>query len=373
MSLHQALRFSDPTAFAARTIEAHEIALSGGRTPDLDSRVLRAWRRSGDAGISPDQQTPCSVLNRDEMVAARERSPLNRVAAEVVDSVADTSAAGRHLVVVADNHGRVLWRAGSGQALRRADSIAFAEGADWSERGIGANGISLALESGALTHATAGEHFVRAHHGWTCTAAPIRDPRGQIVGVLDVSHPVRLASAETAALVRCGARLAESLLAALPAPSPFGSPSPSPSPSGADHENPGFDDDNTTHPHAGTNPVTSIRLLGWKPAIVRADGTSVPLSPRRAELVALLASRDAWSARALAESLYDDPAATTTVRGEVRRLRQVTGLTIESQPYSLCPRERDRVDYLLVEHPDDLLRLLPDSEIPAIVDLRYGI
>ncbi|MBB0970107.1 transcriptional regulator, partial [Dietzia aerolata] len=165
MSLHQALRFSDPTAFAARTIEAHEIALSGGRAPDLDSRVLRAWRRSGDAGISPDQQTPCSVLSREEMVAARERSPLSPVAAEVVDSVADTSAAGRHLVVVADNHGRVLWRAGSGQALRRADSIAFAEGADWSERGIGANGISLALEAGALTHATAGEHFVRAHHG----------------------------------------------------------------------------------------------------------------------------------------------------------------------------------------------------------------
>ena len=380
MSLHQALRFSDPTAFAARTIEAHEIALSGGRAPDLDSRVLRAWRRSGDAGISPDQQTPCSVLSREDMVAARERSPLSPVAAEVVDSVADTSAAGRHLVVVADNHGRVLWRAGSGQALRRADSIAFAEGADWSERGIGANGISLALEAGALTHATAGEHFVRAHHGWTCTAAPIRDPRGQIVGVLDVSHPVRLASAETAALVRCGARLAESLLAALPAPSPSGSPSPSssPSPTGADHEDPsatihpGYDD-NATHPDAGTNPVTSIRLLGWKPAIVRADGTSISLSPRRAELVALLASRDAWSARALAETLYDDPAATTTVRGEVRRLRQVTGLSIESQPYSLCPRERDRVDYLRVEHPDDLLRLLPDSEIPAIVDLRYGI
>ena len=53
-------------------------------------------------------------------------------------AVADTSAAGRHLVVVSDTRGRVLWRAGSAQALRRADSIAFAEGADWSEKGIGA-------------------------------------------------------------------------------------------------------------------------------------------------------------------------------------------------------------------------------------------
>ncbi|MCD2261546.1 GAF domain-containing protein [Dietzia aurantiaca] len=363
MSLHSTLRFSDPGAFAARTIEAHEIALAGGQTPDLDSRVLRAWQRSGDAGISPDQQAPCSVLSREELATARAMTPLHRVAAEVVASVADTSAAGRHLVVVSDTRGRVLWRAGSAQALRRADSIAFAEGADWSEKGIGANGISLALEAGALTHATAGEHFVRAHHGWTCTASPIRDPRGRVIGVLDVSHPLRFSSVETAALVRCGARLAESLLAALPSP-----------PGAADGT--GYDDDNAAAhapghvPAADPNPVTAIRLLGWKPAVIRADGTSIPLTPRRAELVALLASREAWSARALSEALYEDPSATTTVRGEVRRLRRLTGLSIESQPYSLCPLERECVDFLRVEHPDELL---PDSEIPAIVDLRYGI
>ncbi|MBS7548334.1 helix-turn-helix domain-containing protein [Dietzia massiliensis] len=360
MSLHPTLRFSDPKTFAARSIEAHEIALSGGKPPGLDARVLRAWQRSGDAGISPDQQAPRSFLSQDELATAREMTPLHPVAAEVVASVADASAAGRHLVVVSDTRGRVLWRAGSAQTLRRADSIAFAEGADWSERGIGANGISLALESGALTHATAGEHFVRAHHGWTCTASPIRDRRGRVIGVLDVSHPLRFSSMETAALVRCGARLAESLLAALPS-----SPGTAAGPGHDDaaHE-PGHD------PVARSNPVTAIRLLGWKPAVIRADGTSIPLTPRRAELLALLASREAWSARALSEALYEDPTATTTVRGEVRRLRQLTGLSIDSQPYSLCPRERECVDFLSVEHPDDLL---PDSEIPAIIDLRYGI
>lgn len=368
MSLHSALRFSDPQAFAARSIEAHEIALSGGMTSDLDSRVLRAWRRSGDAGISPDQQAPCSVLSRDEVATAREMTPLHRVAADVVSSVADTSSTGRHLVVVSDTRGRVLWRAGSPQALRGADSIAFAEGADWSEHGIGTNAISLALESGDLTHATAGEHYVRAHHGWTCTASPIRDPQGRTLGVLNVSHPLRFSSVETAALVRCGARLAESLLAALP--SPFDAVARA-----QPHDNDDNDDDPTAHNRgdarsAPANPVTSIRLLGWKPAVVRADGTSIALSPRRAELLALLASREAWSARALSETLYNDPSATTTVRGEVRRLRQLTGLSIESQPYSLCPRERECVDFLRVELPDELL---PDSEIPAIVDLRYGV
>lgn len=347
-ALHTELRFSDPPTFAAHTIRAHAAALSGGRPAGLDRRILRAWRRSGDAGISPDQQLPASVLSRDELTEARRSTPLRHVADDVVSALADTSSTGRHLVVISDACGRVLWRAGSARALHGADSIAFAEGADWSEQGIGANGISLALEAGTLTHATAGEHFVRAHHGWTCTASPIRDGDGRVLGVLDVSHPLRYSCAEAISLVRCGVRLAETLLAGRERAS-----APGREQAGAAH-----------------NPVTSIRLLGWRPEVHRADGSVVGLTPRRAELLALLASREAWTARALSEALYDDASATTTVRGEVRRLRHLTGLTISSQPYRLAAEERRCVDFLSVEHPEDLL---PDSEIPAIVDLRYGI
>lgn len=346
MSLHPDLRFAEPEVFARRTIAAHDVALAGGHPADLDARVLHAWRRSGAAGISPDQELPTHFLGGSELDSARSATPLHDVAGDVVASLADTSAAGRHIVVLTDAHGCLLWRSGSSAAQRRADSIAFAEGADWSENGIGANGISLALESGELSHATAGEHFVRAHHEWTCTAAPIRDRSGRIVGVLDVSMPVKFASNEVVSLVRCGARLAETLLASLSLP--LAAP---------DTE-------------AVSNPVRRIRLLGWRPAVVRADGTEVLLSERRAELLALLASREAWSARALAEELYGDPAATTTIRGEIKRLRQQTGIAIDSQPYALHPDERACVDFLHVAEPEDLL---PDSDVPALVDLRYGI
>ena len=346
MSLHPDLRFAEPEVFARRTIEAHEAALSGREPVDLDARVLHAWRRSGAAGISPEQELPTRFLGDSELRQARSLTPLSAVAQDVVGSVADTSAAGRHLVVLTDARGCLLWRSGSPEAMRRADSIAFAEGADWSEGGIGANGISLALESGRLSHATAGEHFVRAHHGWTCTAAPIRDRAGSIVGVLDVSMPVRFATTEAVSLVRCGARLAETLLA----------------------HNIGIS--GSADVEGGAGPIRQIRLLGWRPAVVRADGSEVLLSERRAELLALLASREAWTARALAEELYGDAAATTTVRGEIKRLRQQTGLLIDSQPYALSQGDRDRVDFLATAEPTDLL---PNSDIPAIIDLRYGL
>ncbi|HLS33793.1 MAG TPA: GAF domain-containing protein [Brevibacterium sp.] len=340
--MHPSLRFTDPTAYARRTVAAHDAVFSATtvpcasaarRAPGLHPQMLAGWRRSGEAGVRPDQEMPRRVLTDDDLRLARERTPLSRVAGEVVRAVADTSAGGRHLVVLTDADGVVLWRAGSAQAMRGADRIAFAEGADWSEAGIGTNGISRALETGGMTHVTAGEHFVRAHHAWTCSAAPIRGADGSVVGVLDVSLPVRFATAESAALVRCGVRLAEALLPAGPA-------------------------------RAGAE----IRLLGHRPEVVGADGHRVPLTRRRAELLALLASREAWTARGLAEALYDDPTATATVRGEIRRLRRTTGLTIAAQPYALTEDQRERVDFLTA---GDALDLLPDSDVPAIVDLRY--
>lgn len=107
-ALHTTLRFSDPRAFARRSIEAHELALAGGVPADLDERVLRAA-----AGISPDQDGPTHVLSGSEIGDARAGTPLCAVAADVVASVADTSAAGRHLVVLTDARGRLLWRSGS--------------------------------------------------------------------------------------------------------------------------------------------------------------------------------------------------------------------------------------------------------------------
>lgn len=188
--MHPSLRFTDPTAFARRTVAAHDAVFAQAMAPSCaDPQMLAAWRRSGEAGIRPDQDMPSRFLTDADLQVARDRTPMSRIAGEIVQAVADTSAAGRHLVVLSDADGVVLWRAGSAQAMRGADRIAFAEGADWSESGIGTNGISRALETGGMTHVTAGEHFVRAHHAWTCSASPIRDSDGAIGGVLDVSLP----------------------------------------------------------------------------------------------------------------------------------------------------------------------------------------
>jgi transcriptional regulator of acetoin/glycerol metabolism len=80
------------------------------------------------------------------------------------DLLADDSSSGRHLLVLTDARGEILWRAGSPDVLRRADRLEFAEGADWSEAGIGTNAISEALLTGRPVQLFSAQHLVRTHH-----------------------------------------------------------------------------------------------------------------------------------------------------------------------------------------------------------------
>jgi hypothetical protein len=237
------------------------------------------------------------------------------------DLLADDSSSGRHLLVLTDARGEILWRVGSPEVLRRADRLEFSEGADWSEAGIGTNAISEALVTGRPVQLFSAEHLVRTHHEWACTAAPITDPAtGRLLGVLDVSGPLDTISADTLRMVRCAVRVAEALLG-----TPDGGTSLSASPArGASRQA-------TRRPVAA---VEALELLGDRPAAVFRDGSRVPLTLRRAEILALLDSRaQGWTAEELAYELYGDAGTPQAIRTEMFRVRSTLGDAVESNPY----------------------------------------
>jgi transcriptional regulator of acetoin/glycerol metabolism len=161
-------------------------------------------------GISPDQHSPRHLHDAADVLELRREHRLQQVMPALNDLLADDSSSGRHLLVLTDARGEILWRVGSPDVLRRADRLEFSEGADWSEAGIGTNAISEALVTGRPVQLFSAEHLVRTHHEWACTAAPITDPAtGRLLGVLDVSGPLDTLSADTLRMVRCAVRVAE--------------------------------------------------------------------------------------------------------------------------------------------------------------------
>ena len=102
-------------------------------------------------------------------------------------------------IVDTAEHGRADRRAGHDPALGRATTTScsapprsrWRPGVNWAEQSKGTNAIGTALidETPTLVHAD--EHFMHANRFLTCSAAPIFDPRGNMLGVLDVTGDQR--------------------------------------------------------------------------------------------------------------------------------------------------------------------------------------
>ena len=330
------LRFTSPLEYALALRQAHEATISGRPDPYIAPSLVSSWQRSLALGIDPDRHRP---VHRHDVSEARRLGADHRLAAvmpALSQLIADETTDGRHLLIVTDHLGEVLWRIGSRHALRQADSLEFVEGADWSESGVGTNAISEALVTGTPAQLFSAEHLVRTHHDWACTAAPIRDPfTGDVLGVLDVSGPIESVTPDSLRMVRCGVRLAEELLKSTGAPTIGALPGR-----------------RGLVPAAQTSrtPQTlTLRLLGDRPTAEVDGGPPRALTLRRAEILAMLASRSGgWSAEELAYELYGEDGAAASVRTEMHRIRGLLGNVVEPNPYRFTAEVRVETDASMV-------------------------
>jgi hypothetical protein len=410
-------------AQAARVLDEVRNATLAGERARLDPRPVigESWGRMLRSGVDPDHDFRAGVLGPDEVERRRRDSPLRHVLPVLRQgllSVADTT---QHIMVVADAQSRVLWREGSRSVLRKADGFGFEIGADWREEVVGTNGVGTPAVARRPVQVFAAEHFVRTHAAWTCTGAPITDPRdGRLIGVVDISGPWETMHPATLAWVDSVAKLAEARLRelhltaldrlrAVAAPvlarvtgralavdkdgwtaaitgMPYVDRLALPSEIGADliwlptlglcsvEPLPGGwlvrVSDEEPAPRGATRIALDLsRPRRWSVTVTGVTGTwTHELSPRHAELLYLLAlHRTGLSAAALADDLFGDPARTVTVRAEMSRVRRYLGAVLDHRPYRFC--ELAEVRTLL---PADPLDLLPHSTAPGVLRARQG-
>lgn len=396
-----------------------EATLAGNAPPEEPRAVIgESWTRVLGHGVDPDIGGHNGLLGTDEIEHRRRSSPLGDVLPVLRDGLVSVADAAWHIMVVTDADGRVLWRDGSLAVRKSADRLGFAEGASWAEDVVGTNAIGTALITRTPLQVHSAEHFVRTHHGWTCAAAPLHDPRdGRLLGVVDVSGPAATVHPATLSLVAAVARVAEGELRARHWAAVEGLRAmAAPILARIGGQALAVDRNGWTAAVTGMAPTERVALPAsmragtlWLPSLgmctaeplpggwlVRVDGRerapgagrvvldlsrprsasltvsgaagswTQPLSPRHAELLFVLAvHRDGRSAAELAGDLFGDPSRTVTVRAELSRLRRNLAGVLAHRPY----RFADGVDVALVrpEHPLDLL---PHSVAPVVLAAR---
>jgi transcriptional regulator of acetoin/glycerol metabolism len=115
-----------------------------------------------------------------------------------------------HIVVVLTNaKGLILETLGDEKIMNNANQLKFIPGSYWSEEKVGTNAIGSAIEIDKPLQVNGCEHYCKQHHTWTCSAAPIHNPEGELIGILDMSGPFKRAHPHTLGMVVAAAKSVE--------------------------------------------------------------------------------------------------------------------------------------------------------------------
>jgi transcriptional regulator of acetoin/glycerol metabolism len=158
-----------------------------------------------------DDAAPAIFLpdNADLRLLHERNARLIEHAAPVMEMLREQMVCAHSVIVLSDGHGTIVHSIGDAEFLERAKRVALKPGINWAEGAKGTNAIGTALIDEAPTVVHGSEHFLRANHFLTCSAAPIFDPRGDLLGVLDVTGDQRSYHQHTLGLVKLSARLIE--------------------------------------------------------------------------------------------------------------------------------------------------------------------
>ncbi|MFC3885702.1 sigma-54-dependent Fis family transcriptional regulator [Bacillus songklensis] len=157
----------------------------------LNKRIMESWYRCRKKEVNPYLHMGQHILSDDLLAVQKEKSSLFlNIALPHLDKMRDVTEESEMMALLVDPDGYVLSFTGNQDVLHDARKINFTEGVRWTEGEVGTNAIGTALQIGEAVMISGTEHYSVASHGWSCSAAPIRNDDGKLLGVIDVSCPV---------------------------------------------------------------------------------------------------------------------------------------------------------------------------------------
>ena len=192
----------------------------GGVSADLEIRsaIGASWRRCMiDYALDPAREQEPFVLDERTLQECRSRHEhLIQMASAEIDWLYDHIAMSGCALLLTDAGGIVLYEKADPTVSDSFRDAGLRVGADWSELRQGTNGMGTCIAENHPVIVHRNEHFRASHIGLSCTAAPIHDPDGSLVAVLDAStlnpQGTRDSQMHVMALVHLSAKLIEKCL-----------------------------------------------------------------------------------------------------------------------------------------------------------------
>jgi transcriptional regulator of acetoin/glycerol metabolism len=175
------------------------------------SRITESWIRClNDYQLDPDNRDDPEVVGHVELQERQESLADLRIVAEVeMANLYQQLAGSGYAIMLTDRDGVLLSFFGDPGFTHAASKSGLMQGAVWSERVQGTNGMGTCLVERRPISVHQEEHYLSRNIGLSCAAAPIFNHTGELVAVLDASGESRLAQQHTLALVSASVQMIE--------------------------------------------------------------------------------------------------------------------------------------------------------------------
>ncbi|MDE2431001.1 MAG: sigma-54-dependent Fis family transcriptional regulator [Burkholderiales bacterium] len=186
-----------------------------GVIPASSDRMIieQAHERSARYGIPRSAAPDYAPLGSSDLAGLLEQNRvLHQHAVPVMETLYEQIINTHNMVILTDVNGLIIHTLGDADFLEKANRVALSRGVAWSEKSKGTNAIGTAIAEQAPTIVHADQHYLEANSFLTCSATPIFDVSGKVIGVLDVTGDQHNFHRHTMALVRMSAQMIENQL-----------------------------------------------------------------------------------------------------------------------------------------------------------------
>ena len=160
---------------------------TGELSRKIRPEIVESWYRCEAMKVDHLGGRGTKVSDEESEKSIDRKRELIEVARPIMENVFEMVKNTSYSVVLTDEKGIIIDLIINKDLEEKHVLLNFVKGSKWDEQSVGTNAIGTCLAIDKPIQVIGAEHFCEYHHKWTCSAAPIHNNRGEIIGCFDLS------------------------------------------------------------------------------------------------------------------------------------------------------------------------------------------
>jgi len=181
-------------------------------SPEIKPYILGSWERCRKMDVNHLSGYGSKVSASELEESILKRQELIKLSRPIMENVFEMVKSTNYSVVLTDEKGIIIDLIINNDIMDFHSTLNFVKGTLWNEKSVGTNAIGTCLATDKPVQVIGAEHYCEYHHRWTCSAAPIHNSKGEIIGSFDISGRAEDVQAHTFGIAASSANRIEKQL-----------------------------------------------------------------------------------------------------------------------------------------------------------------